>query len=469
MSKQGVLSQDECLRRNGFTEPKLDTLKDILEELHKLKDSDFKRTVFGHLKDGLRTYCAQTYLNAFYSDEGDHNYGGYIQAFTFDARNICLAIVERSSWDGHSNYTHGEHPECVQKYAEAIKKCLPGLFVALFFLLFNCDSGCRTIHGGKWNNVKVNQNHEKLGKWLTQDDSLTDLITRGYKLGELNQSKTGQKVANELKKVVSLQPGRDAGSLQKVLCGLMFVCTWNPALTGHALLFLYHFCDKVTEYQVSNNLQGKLKKHSKVNADTFYSVCFDLQAKLLPFVDKSDFCLTAVCHENSNLYSQLWDDEHFEDYVKWLEKKLTDIIGSLKKFSSNSSPWSAGTLEHFHTAVPFQYGFVFTDSWDGNWESVRGEIERYISPLTDESKGSLDELRKCLNGELLSYAYQSSHHSQTQPEGNSSNSGAAAGASVGVLSLGGAGFGAAYGFNLFGLKDIMSGVFGAIRGLVVGF
>ncbi|KAK1935545.1 secreted antigen 1 [Babesia divergens] len=447
------------------------SLKDILEELGKLYTTTGTRhKVFQQLRTYLKAYCGDTYLDAFYKDYGSSMFGGTILLLTDAGKKISEAILQKPSWTSRWEDPHAKHPQCIQKYAEALKKCLPELFSALYYLYFNVSKECKEIKGGKWNNVKVNQNHEKLGEWLTEDHDMTDLITRGYKLGELNTSNTGQNVADPLKKAVSLTLGSDYGSLQNVLCGLMFVCKWDDALTGHALCFLYTFCEKVMEYQVGGDLQGKLKGQSKVQVDALYSLCVHLQIHLQPFTNESDFCLTAVCHGNTNLFKDLWDDGKFDKYCDWLKRNLDKIIASLKNISLKYSPWSAQTLQACVTAGPFKYGFVFTDSWDGNWESVKGNVKEHVSNLTNGDKGSLDELRKCLNGESLSYAYQSSHHSQTQPEGNSNNSGAAAaGGATAVLGIGGAGFGAAYGFNLFGLKDIMSGVFGAIRGLVVGF
>ncbi|KAK1939113.1 secreted antigen 1 [Babesia divergens] len=448
------------------------SLKEILEELYKLQEWDFKQSVFNHLKDGLRTYCGETYLDAFYGSRGGSSYGGYIQAFTFDARNICLAIVKSVQWDGRSDNTHKDHPQCIQNYAEALKDCLPKTYAAFYYLYF---MGSKTdfsgMHGGQWKDYACDgltydygSGRGRVSKvdlylWLTDvNGSGTGLVKRGFTHSDKHSftNKKGSEVATAIANIIKHDSPE---ALQKVLCGFMFVCSWDDALTGHAICFLHTFCSKV-----NGNSEETLKEkwngmESKKSYEDLKHICTDLSPNLQPFVDGSSTYLQAVCQESADLFEEIWDDSKFVVYCEWLKETLTDIIASLNEISLKPSPWSAETLERSHTAGPFKYGFVFTGSWDGSWDNHREVVQSQINELT----ASLNSLLKCLNGDSSAI----SDASIQEPTGNSGVT--AAGAATGVLSLGGAGAGAAYGFNLFGLKDIMSGVFGAIRGLVVGF
>ncbi|KAK1932182.1 secreted antigen 3 [Babesia divergens] len=462
------MAQQEC---TDF-QFKQGSLKDILEELAKLYNAETTRKkVFQQLKSYLGAYCAEKYLDAFYQDldygRGVSYSGGTIQAVTYAGKCICEAILQ-SPTDGRSVDTHSKHEgqTCGEKYFNALKECLPKAYAALFFLFFNVSTDCKGIGGGKWNGLKVNgSGHSNyLFEWLTDQDGSDDFIARGYRYGELHGSNDGQKVADPLKKAVSLTPSSTEGSLQNVLCGLMFVCDWDDALTGHACAFLYKFCD-----EVGKDTGGKLKERLSevqptISFENLKRVCGQLKGKLDSLVNGTSG-LRAVCQKNTGLFKDLWDDGKFGAYCTWLKDNLKYAIESLNRMSSNPNVWSAQSLEISHTPGPFKYGFVFHDS---KWESVKGKAKDYISALTDGGKGSLKELEKCLKGESLKHTYHT-QASDLESSSESPSGAAAAGGATAVLGIGGAGFGAAYGFNLFGLKDIMSGVFGAIRGLVVGF
>ncbi|KAK1937981.1 secreted antigen 1 [Babesia divergens] len=412
---------------------KHETLKEILEELGKLHNTEStKKNVFNHLKGDLGTYCAETYLNAFYGDRGYSSYGGYIQAFTFDARNICLAIVERSSWDGRSINIHAEHQDCIQKYSEALKACLPKTFPALFFLFFNVSNECSGIGGGKWNSLPVNGSGKDLYNWLIGESS-DDFIARKFSEEELHTSNNGQKVAEKLKSAVSLRPGSTEGSLQRVLCGFMFVCKWDVSLLGHAICFLDKFCSKVSG-DSGDLLKGQYKEHS----EAFKDVCRGLQSSLEPFINGSSG-LSAVCHGNQNLFDTLWDDGKFSDYCTWLKENLHSVINSLKAMSYEPPGWSTSTIPHGFSAGPFKYGFVFTNSsWqDGN---INSKLSPFISKLTGEDPGSL--------GNFKSFLFN--------PSTPSSAGATAGGVTTGVLGAGGLGFGAAYATNAFGFQNFIT-------------
>ncbi|KAK1932157.1 secreted antigen 1 [Babesia divergens] len=426
---------------------KHETLKEILEELHKLKDSGFKQSVFLQLKSGLGTYCGEKYLEAFYKIQSGGLSSGSIQLLTYAGYDTCRQLLKSPpSWDGRSDNRHASHPQCIQKYAEALKKCLPKAFSALYYLYFMCSTECSGIGGGTWSGQKVNG----IGS-----DSGSGLIKRGFSHGELHDSNTGKNVATALKSAVSLTITSDYGSLQNVLCGFMFVCKWDDALTGHACLFLSTFCSKVLE-----GSESFLQKPYKDHSEAFKDVCSALKSQLEPFIVGSSG-LSAVGHGNTKLFDNLWDNDKFEDYVKWLKDNLHSVISSLKAMFLESPGWSTSTIPHGSSAGPFKYGFVFMDNkWNGNIKTV---LESPISKLTGPGQGSLDSLKNALQTSSPGSAQRQTAGASESPSGLT-----AAGAAGGILSLGGAGFGAAYGFNLFGLKDIMSGVFGAIRGLVVG-
>ncbi|KAK1932139.1 secreted antigen 1 [Babesia divergens] len=369
------------------------SLKEILELLGKLHNTEStKKNVFQQLKSYLGAYCSASYLNDFYKDEGSDYGSGYsysgsgtIQLLTLAGENVSRQILQNPSWTSRFIDPHTGHSgqDCGEKYFKALKKCLPELFPALFFLFFNVSTECASFGGGSWNTLKVKGSGQNLYKWLIGDSS-DGFIARKFSGGELHISKTGQNVAEELKKAVSLRPGSTEGSLQKVLCGFMFVCSWDPSLTGHACLFLYKFCSKVSAGDGS--LEEKLKGYS----GKLKTVCHDLQNHLEPFIGGSSG-LYAVCHQNTNLFKDIWDDGKFDKYCDWLKRNLHHIIEALQDMSTDCKNWDSDKLQGANTPGPFLYGFVPKDNeWQNDMS--HGKLQEPISKLTASLKKLLADL-----------------------------------------------------------------------------
>ncbi|KAK1934355.1 putative RIBOSOME BINDING PROTEIN-1 [Babesia divergens] len=459
-----------------FKDP--ETLKDILVELGKLHNATSTRhKVFEQLKIYLKAYCGDTYLNDFYQDLGG-SYGpsGSMKLLTKAGHDICETILQNSPTGGRHDTAHSKHEgkDCAEKISNALKKCLPKAYAALYFLLFMGSEDMNTLQGGQWKDYACNGNDYDyrggygygskvdLYLWLTdRKGENTGLVKRDFPTSthDLNSNK-GQQVADNIKQIIKHD---SAAALQRVLCGFMFVCKWDDALTGHACLFLSMFCNKVNG-DSGNTFQKTFQRtYTSNDSDTFKELCTALKPKLDPFIDGTASGIQAVCQHNQKLFEKIWNEDKFKEYCEWLKTRLDSIIQSLNTMSSDSSQWNSSNLKDASSAGPFKYGFVFKDkSWeDGN---INEKLSPLITSLTGGESGSLKSLLQCLNGN----GAPTSERITTEPAKSSSGAAAAGGATA-VLGIGGAGFGAAYGFNLFGLKDIMSGVFGAIRGLVVGF
>ncbi|KAK1936209.1 secreted antigen 3 [Babesia divergens] len=421
------------------------TLKDILDFLGRM---DFlvsdKKHVFIKLLEELKAYCKNT--DKFCHDSGGLIGGSILLVCKYDQKIREALLKDVSGFSGKTGqYAKLTIPEV---YANAFKNHLPSLYSALYYLYFNVAKGCNKIGGGEWNDKKVQNTADSLGQWLTKEHTskpfTPGLVKRGFNERELHNTNNGQNVATEIQNVLSHD---SAKNLQNVLCCLLFACDWHEALLGHGVLFVWDFCNH------ADGLQDQFRKqYPQGNFGAFQSLCTSLKADLDPLV-KGKY-LSAVCKNNINLYDDIFSNEYFDKYISWMENKLDSINSSLKKMSGECSQWNSQNLKNATSAGPFQYGFVFTDGWGNNNFS---QVTQIIDKLTDSSSGSLGKLKEFLKSPTISATTESSPGA------------AAAGAAGGILSLGGAGFGAAYGFNLFGLKDIMSGVFGAIRGLVVGF
>ncbi|KAK1937217.1 secreted antigen 3 [Babesia divergens] len=354
-----------------------------------------------------------------------------------NAKEIRSTILETTRTSGtYHNFDreHAEHTgrDCGGKYFNAFKACLPKTFAALFFLFFNVSNDCKGFGGGQWSSYKVNESGNSLGQWLTDQDGSG--LPRKFSEGELHKSNTGQKVATALKKAVSLNPDTNEGALQKVLCGFMFVFPWDDALTGHACLFLYEFCSKVS--QGSEDLfQGKYKEHS----GAFKEVCSALKSDLQPFI-VGDSGLSAVCHHNNsnNLFDNIWKAEAFPFYVNWLKENIDNIKKSLQEMLKDSSNWTSANLKNADSAGPFKYGFVLKDdSWkDGK---INLKLKPFIEGLTGSGPGSLVKLKECLENF------------------STGNPGATAGGVfTGLFGTGGLGAGAAYATNAFGFQNLIT-------------
>ncbi|KAK1934026.1 secreted antigen 3 [Babesia divergens] len=432
------------------------SLKDILEELGKLYTTTSTRhKVFQQLRDGLKTYCGTAYLEAFYGSRGSgYGSGGSIQALTQAAEGICKAIINNPSWTFHITDPHVSHKgqDCAERIANALKECLPKTFAALFFLFFNVSTECSGIGGGSWNSYSVKGSGKDLYNWLTDQDGSDDL-PRKFSQEDLNTSNTGNNVAGELKKAVSLTPSSTEGSLQNVLCGFLFVCSWDDALTGHACLFLHKFCDEVSGDSVNAFRVAFEEKYSGKKYEELKGECKTLKSQLDSLVNGTSK-LSAVCHGNTKLFDGIWDDKNFDKYCTWLKENLHYIIQSLEKMSEKCKQWSSPlSYEGGATAGPFLYGFVPKDSSWTSGSTSMSKLQGYISKLVNSDSGSLNSLLKCLKGDF------SANSERLTTESTQSSSGAtAAGGATAVLGIGGAGAGAAYGLNLFGFKNLVTGL-----------
>ncbi|KAK1939099.1 secreted antigen 1 [Babesia divergens] len=392
-----------------FKEP--GTLKDILVELYKLHGMAKTRPkVFEQLRTYLETYCSVSYLNDFYSDQSgmygsssgvSYSGGGTILLLTQASQKVGDIIFQKSPTDGRSVDTHVSHKDqnCHVKIAEALKKCLPKTFAALFFLFFNVSNDCKGFGGGSWNTLKVNESGQNLKNWLI-GGSGSDL-PGGFSGGDLNTSNTGKNVAEKLKEAVSLNPDTNNGSLQNVLCGFMFVCKWDDALLGHALLFLSKFCEKVgSDYlqeggETFNKYKEKFERKFNGSFDEMQKRCNEVNNGLRPFtlgLGNTETHLSAVCSNNSGLFNDLWDDKYFEDYVKWLKENLHHIIGSLQSMSSDCTQWDSSNLQGAKTAGPFRFGFVFKDSSWTSSSTFKSHLPPEIKTLTASLKKLLADL-----------------------------------------------------------------------------
>ncbi|KAK1937986.1 secreted antigen 3 [Babesia divergens] len=297
----------------------------------------------------------------------------------------------------------------------------------------------RTLKGGQWHDQKCDGSggfKNTFYKWLTDDSlavTMKGLIARGFSgVKSSLTSQTAETVAHNIKQSL----GHDTpGDLQSVLLYLLFSCPWDNALLGHACLFLSTFCLKVQDDR--ENFQ---KYFSSSDFEELQRVCRALKSHLQPFTHASGLPLSAVCHSNSDLYSQLWNPEAIPLYVKWLQGNLKHIIESLQSMSSDCTQWDSGNLQTANTAGPFRFGFVFNGS---SWTTgtLKSQLPSKISPLTGSGSGSLVKLKECLENF------------------STGNPGATAGGvTTGVLGAGGLGFGAAYATNAFGIQNFISGL-----------
>ncbi|KAK1935542.1 putative RIBOSOME BINDING PROTEIN-1, partial [Babesia divergens] len=424
----------------NFKEP--GTLKEILEELGKLDyATDTRHKVFEQLKNGLKAYCGNKYLNAFYGDYGS-GYGvssssGSIKLLTKAGHDICETILQKPSWSRSSDRDHRGHKDCGEKYFNALKECLPKTFAALYFLLFMGDKSLdKTLQGGQWKDYACDGLTYDYGRgskvdfknWLNDvNGQNTGLVKRGFHYSESLTNKKGSDVAEEIKKIIKHD---SAAALQKVLCGFMFVCDWDDALTGHACLFLHKFCDEVGKDSGDKFKEEFEEKYSGKKYEELKELCRTLKSQLDSLVNGTSG-LYAVCQKNTDLFKDLWDNGKFSDYCTWLKGNLHHIIEALEKMPMESSQWSSNHLMSATSAGPFKYGFVFTRKWDGESESLRDKVKGYISALINGDKGSLEDLKKCLNGD------SSANSEAITTESTQSSSGAAAaGGATAVLGIG---------------------------------
>ncbi|KAK1935514.1 secreted antigen 1, partial [Babesia divergens] len=290
------MTTEQC---TDFPEP--ESLKEILELLDKLSDArTLKDSVGQKLLEDVETYCKDA--DQFYKDSGSRS--GFLWSVFSNAYGIRASILQNSgTYDKYNDLesSHGKHEDCI---AEALKKCLPKAFAALYFLLFMGDKSLGGIQGGQWKNQNVDGSRsfgQNLKNWLTDNRLVTPgLIRRGFSDSELKGSNDGSTVATAIARIIKHD---SAKALQKALSYLLFSCPWDPSLTGHACLFLHKFCDKVTG---GKSLEESFKKIcSNVSFDDLKEVCKNLKENLNPFVSGTSSGLRAVSQQST---SNLFDD-----------------------------------------------------------------------------------------------------------------------------------------------------------------
>ncbi|KAK1934917.1 secreted antigen 1 [Babesia divergens] len=387
------MTTEQC---TSFPEP--NDLKEILELLHKIGESvQAKKNVGQKLLKDVQKYCKDT--DQFYKDSGSSGFLWNVFQYAGTVRQNILKNSRTYPKYNNLDSSHGIHNDCV---AEALKKCLPKAYAALYFLLFmGSNTDFSTLQGGQWHDQKVNgsdRSKKDLHNWLTKEKSgeggvyekpLTPgLIKRGFSAGNLHTSNTGQTVATAIAKIIKHD---SAGDLQKVFLYLLFACPWDPALTGHACLFLVKFCSEVETDSV-NAFRGTFEeKYSGKTYEELKGECSTLKSQLDPFVSGTSK-LYAVCQKNTDLFKDLWDDGKFDKYCDWLKRNLHHIIEALQDMSEKCKQWSSPlSYEGGATAGPFPYGFVFKD---GSWgdHTFKSHLPPKISPLTASLKKLLADL-----------------------------------------------------------------------------
>ncbi|KAK1935267.1 secreted antigen 1 [Babesia divergens] len=368
--------------------PQPESLKDILELLHKIGESvQAKKNVGQKLLKDVETYCKDA--EKFYKDSSSHS--GFLSTVFTKAKEIRGSILQNSrTFEKYSSLDsgHGKHNDCI---AEALKKCLPKAYAALYYLYFMGSQDLKSsIQGGKWDSGtnKCNASGTMFNKWLTDDQydvKMKGLISRGFSgVKSSLTSNTAENVAEQIKQSLGHE---SPGPLQNVLVFLLFVCPWHDSLLGHAICFLSTFCLKVQDDR--ENFQNYF---SSSDFEAFKSVCRALKSHLEPFTHASGLPLYAVCQSNGTLYSALWNPEAIPLYVKWLQGNLKHIIESLNLMSSEaSSKWDSGNLQTADTAGPFRFGFVFNGSWTSS-STFKSKLPSKISPLTASLQNLLADL-----------------------------------------------------------------------------
>ncbi|KAK1939523.1 hypothetical protein X943_000752 [Babesia divergens] len=253
---------------------------------------------------------------------------------------------------------------------------------------------------------------------LTGGISASGLIMRDFPQGMLNTF-MGLQVAGVIKEILSYNT---PGSLQKALSYLLLVCPWDPSLLGHALCFLSMFC--VTVQSHHENFKGY--------SEELKNVCQEVGGSVTSLVQGSgQEHIQAVSQGNSNVYTGVFKDDSLDDYCDWLRRNLKNIIQPLNLMSEKCTNWNPISFSMGVTAGPFLYGFVPKDkSWTNH-------IKENLPPVIKNLIEPLEKLEKALQ---------------------TSSVGATAGGVVtGLLGTGGLGAGAAYGLNLFGFKNLVTG------------
>ncbi|KAK1939080.1 secreted antigen 1 [Babesia divergens] len=408
-----------------FPEPQ--DLKEILELLHKLNDA---RSISGAVLVTLEGEAKK-----YFKDSDSDGLSSVLWNVFTKAKEIRGSIIsDTGTYQKYSSLDSHEGHDCVPN---ALKKFLPRGYAALLFMLFNCDSEFSGYSLGAWRDQKVNGSGgstKDLFNWLTKEETLKPLtpglIKRGF--SDLS-SNDGQTVADNIKTIISHE---STGPLQKALSHLLFACEWDPALLGHACLFLHKFCSEVSTE--GERLKGKFKGYS----EELKNVCLGLSGSLQPFVSGSSQSHILAVSQGGNVYNDVFKNDSLDAYCDWLRGNLKNIIGSLEKMSSDCKTWGTSiSFEWGYTAGPFLYGFVPKDkSW---MNRINENLPKAITPLIE----SLNELEKAL---------QTS--SSVSSSSGSSAGATAGGVTTGVLGAGGLGFGAAYATNAFGFQNFISGL-----------
>ncbi|KAK1940209.1 secreted antigen 1 [Babesia divergens] len=213
--------------------------------------------------------------------------------------------------------------------------------------------------------------------------------------------------------------------------------TWDDSQLASAVLFVKEFCKAVKGDKFNGYAAGKNYTSSKCRVSKVLNIL-----ELITRFYSPTYGPGSVAERKEipgNMYEGQLESEKFDVYNKWLVENIPVIKASFKNMIEESLKMTKEQLKTDTSVGPLKYGFVFKDVWGDS--SSKSKLQGCISKLIDDNSGSL--------GKLKSFLFN--------PSTPSSAGATAGGVFTGLFGLGGAGAGAAYGLNLFGFKNLVTG------------
>ncbi|GBE59643.1 ribosome binding protein [Babesia ovata] len=288
---------------------------------------------------------------------------------------------------------------------DALLKCVPQLYAALSFLLYNVSDNYESVGGGQWAEQDTISPNSDLHKYLTSSTAgyYNGIIPGGFYVVEL-KSLRGSSLVEPLKGAVSRgeDTAQTRGTTRPIfrdhftnVLATTLNRPWQDVNTGNALLLLRAFQEIVVE-EVDRKNGGETKKaldkgikpHQVCWAD-LYKHFAKFQATFAKVFNDGGFGFTG---QVSKIQKK---KEFVEAFSKWFRDNYQHIKQSV---SIMSGEIDRSDLHSFARKRLYPYGLIFRYGGTNQWERTLETHWDSVISMFDAKGHELERLKDILEG-----------------------------------------------------------------------
>ncbi|CDR95740.1 hypothetical protein BBBOND_0208940 [Babesia bigemina] len=292
-----------------------------------------------------------------------------------------------------------------QEILHVILDCIPKLYAALSFLLYNVSDNYKSVGGGSWANQNATSTGSDLCKYLTSTNvkDYNGIIPGGFNVIEL-KNQNGKALVRPLTEAVTREGGVRTGRgkdkqgppnhFTNVLATTLDR-PWQDVNTGNALLLMRAFQDIVVAE--GDGSKGGLAKEDWDKDIHPKRVCW---ADLYKHFSGSQTPFKNVFNDGGfgftgQVYNITKKKEFAEMFSKWFKTNYQHIKKNLQKMSEKTDD---SDVHLFATTKLYPYGLIFKYDGKTHWENtLKTHWSNALSMFNDRGH-ELERLKNILEG-----------------------------------------------------------------------